>query len=55
MTALTIYMEGGGASKDQKALLRQGMSQFLVALKDKTSRQELEMEACSMRRSAGDL
>jgi len=35
VSGLTIYMEGGGDSKDQKAQLRQGMSQFLVVLKEK--------------------
>jgi hypothetical protein len=35
VSGVTIYMEGGGDSKDQKAQLRQGMSQFLATLKEK--------------------
>lgn len=35
MSGVTIYMEGGGDSKDQKAQLRQGMSQFLATLKER--------------------
>ena len=34
MSGVTIYMEGGGDSKDQKAQLRHGMSQFLATLKE---------------------
>jgi Domain of unknown function (DUF4276) len=54
MSGLTIYMEGGGDSKDQKALLRQGMSRFLATLKDKASAQnwKWKLTMCGGRRAA---
>jgi hypothetical protein len=54
MSGVTIYMEGGGDSKDQKAQLRQGMSQFLAALKDKARAKNWswKLTPCGGRRAA---
>ncbi|HIP52841.1 MAG TPA: DUF4276 family protein [Chromatiales bacterium] len=38
MSGVTVYMEGGGDSKDTKAALRQGMGDFLAPLRDNARR-----------------
>jgi hypothetical protein len=54
MSGVTIYMEGGGDSKDQKAQLRQGMSRFLATLRDKALAQnrKWKLTPCGGRRAA---
>ena len=54
MSGVSIYMEGGGDSKDQKAQLRQGMSRFLASLKDKVRAQNWnwKLTPCGTRRAA---
>ena len=54
MSGVTIYMEGGGDFKDQKAQLRQGMDQFLATLKDKARAQnwKWKLTPCGGRREA---
>jgi Domain of unknown function (DUF4276) len=54
MSGVTIYMEGGGDSKDQKAQIRQGMSRFLATLKDKASARnwKWKLTLCGGRRAA---
>lgn len=56
MTGVAIYMEGGGDSTASKAAIRQGMGEFLRAIRDRVRERRLtwKLVACGSRNSAHD-
>jgi hypothetical protein len=56
MSGVSIYMEGGGDSRDNKAALRQGMDAFLGPIKDAARQKTLrwKLVACGGRQQAYD-
>jgi len=56
MSAIAVYMEGGGDSADAKALLRQGISEFLRSLREAARQKRLHWRvvACGGRDAAHD-
>jgi len=56
LSALTIYLEGGGDTKEQKGQLRQGMDAFLKSAKDRfrEKRWGWKLVACGGRQEAFD-
>lgn len=56
MRGLAIYLEGGGDSTEQKAKIRQGMGEFLSALRDRarTRRFRWKVISCGGRNAARD-
>jgi hypothetical protein len=48
MSAIAVYMEGGGDSADAKALLRQGISEFLRSLREAARQKRLHWRVVSL-------
>lgn len=56
MTGIAIYLEGGGDAAEAKAAIRQGMGQFMIALRDAARRKRWHWKvvACGSRLAAKD-